>query len=92
MNKARRKKKNTKSNLWKALKIKKGDMVCEWIIPYDEMEFMNIDTGVVIKEAKEQVKDKFSQIGEKMNFIRVFHNVEILDGVYGVYVIGVRRR
>ena len=81
--------KTKKNKLWKTLGIKKNDMVGEWIIPYDEMEMMNADPSVMIHEAKEQVKNKFSEAEMEMTFIRVFHNVEILKGVYGVYVIGV---
>lgn len=84
--------KTTKSELWKALWIKKGDMVGEYIIPYDEIEMMNVDPNVIIHEAKEQVKNKFFEADKIMTFIRVFHNVEILKDVYGVYVIGVSKQ
>ena len=84
--------KTTKSELWKVIGIKKNDLVAEWIIPYDEMETMNLDPSIMVHEAMEQVKKKFSEAETEMTFIRAFHNVEILKGVYGVYVIGVSKQ
>lgn len=81
----------SKREIQNALGIKKNDTIGEWIIPYDEMESMNLDPCVMINEAKEQVKKKFSDAEVMMDFIRVFHNVEILNGTYGVYVIGVSK-
>ena len=84
--------KTTKSELWKVLRIKKNDIVAEMIIPYDEMEIFNADPSIIIHKAMEQVKEKISEAKMKMTFIRAFHNVEILKGVYGVYVIGVSKQ
>ena len=82
----------SKHEIQKALGIEKGDYIAEWITPYDELYAMNIDMYTALREAKEQVRRKFEEAEIKMDFVFAFHNVEIINGVYGIYAIGVNRQ
>jgi len=82
----------SKWDIRKALSIKKGDYIAEWITPYDELRAMNIDISTASCDAKEQVCRKFEEAGIEMDFVAVFHNVEIMKGRYGIYAISVNRQ
>ena len=84
-------KKITRKEIWKALGIRSGDIVGEWIIPYGDIEPMIVSTDVIIYEAKENVKNKFVEADKTMSYIKVFHNVELFAGECGIYVLGVGR-
>lgn len=84
-------KKLKKTDVWKALEIKKGDDIAEWIIPYDQaIPFQSMRTAIHYAELA--VEKKFNDAGIAKDFIRVFHNVEVLPERYGTYVIGVHRQ
>ena len=83
-------KKLKKADVWKALRIKKGDVIADWIIPYDEpIPFQSIRTA--IDYARLAVEKKFKDAEKVNDFVRVFHNVEVMPETYGTYVIGVWR-
>ena len=43
----------------------------------------------IVSNLLPKVKEKFKGVGVEMKAIRVFHNVEILNKEYGIYVIGI---
>lgn len=79
----------TKSDIWKLMKIKRGDMVGDWFVPYREMKTIGIDPEIEIYHAIKEVKDKFKRENIMINQLRIFHNVELFKEEYGVYIIGI---
>ena len=82
----------TKAEVWDVLEVKKGDVIGDWIIPYSNMDRYRIDPGIIIRDAKERVDAKFKDEDIKIVRSGVFHNVEVLTGEYGVYIVKVGRR
>lgn len=78
-----------KHEVWKEIGIKKGDVIADWIIPYDQ-PFPDLE--VAIHYAKLAVDKKFKDAGIVPDCIDVFQNVEVTKGVCGVYVIGVHKQ
>lgn len=68
-----------------------GRLVADYFIPYDDIDKMNVTPSLVIKHAIEIVREKY----QKGDFTAkdddaecyIFHNVELIDGVIGIYVI-----
>ena len=78
-----------KHEIKKLLELKKGDFIADWIIPYKELQDNDLDPSIAIKEAIKEVEKKFADYWFKQAVvINWFHNVEIMDGEYGIYVIG----
>ena len=76
----------TKADVFRRLKIKKGEIVADWFIPYRELENAT-DPTIMINYGKDMVRKKFDESAYQMRFIRVYHNY-ILEGLLGVYIIG----
>ena len=76
----------TKTYVFKRLKIKKGEFVADWFIPYRELENAT-DPSMMIDFGKEMVKKKFDESEYEMRFIRIYHNFELASSI-GVYIIG----
>lgn len=77
----------TKTDVFRRLKIKKGEIVADWFIQYSELENAT-DPSMMIDFGKEMVKKKFNESEYEMSFIRVYHNYK-LASLLGVYIIGI---
>ena len=76
----------TTAKVFKRLGIKNGDAVGDWFIPYSRLD-MVIDPSEEISYGIDKVKEKFEKSEFTLQYLRMYHNVEIL-GQIGVYIIG----
>ena len=80
------------ADVFKKLDVK-GRLVADYFIPYSDIDAMNVTPSLIIKNAIDVVRDKY----KKSDFcdqaydaeLHIFQNVELIDGVTGIYVIKV---
>ena len=76
----------TKRGVFKELRIKKGDAIADWFIPYSKLEMLT-DPSEKITFGVDQVHRKFDESEFYLEDLLIYHNVEIF-GQVGVYIIG----
>ena len=82
----------TKGDVSRELEVK-GRLVADYFIPYNDIDSMNVSPSLIIKHAIDDVREKY----KKGDFydqaydaeLHIFQNVELIDGVTGIYVIKV---
>lgn len=79
-------KKLTKDKIFKRLEIKKGEAVADYFIPYSKLDICEAPSEE-IRYGIDQVKDKFKKSEYRLQYLRMYHNVEIM-GQLGFYIIG----
>lgn len=79
-------KKLIKDKIFKRLEIKKGETIGDYFIPYSKLD-MCIAPSEEISYGIDQVKEKFKKAGYRVQYLRMYHNVEIM-GQLGFYIIG----
>ena len=77
----------TRSDVFKRLKIKEGEHIAEWFIPYSQIDAMMVAPSDQIKYGVEMVQKKFDDSEFYLRFLRIYHNVKIGNQV-GIYIIG----
>lgn len=80
----------TKKDVFKKLDVK-GRLVADYFIPYSDIDMMNVTPSFIIKNAIDVVRDKYKK-GDVCDqaydaALYIFQNVELFDGVIGIYVI-----
>lgn len=78
--------------MFKKLDVK-GRLVADYFIPYSTIDTMRVTPSLIIKNAIDVVEDKYKK-GDLSDqsydaAVYIFQNVELLDGVTGIYVIEV---
>lgn len=81
-----------KIDVFKKLDVK-GRLVADYFIPYSTIDTMRVTPSLIIKNAIDVVRDKYKK-GDLSDqsydaAVYIFQNVELLDGVTGIYVIEV---
>lgn len=82
----------TKKDVFKILDVK-GGLVADYFVSYSDIDAMTVTPSMIIKNAIAVVRDKY----KKGDFcdqaydaeVHIFQNVELIDGVTGIYVIKV---
>lgn len=82
----------TKTDIYKRIGIKKGDLVADYFIPYSEMEIL-IDQHSAIQSGFDIVKQKFANYYNNGRcpqvHYRIYQNMKLTDNVLGIYIIGI---
>ena len=80
----------TKGEIFSKLNVK-GRVVADYFIPYAEIEEMNVNPYVAIKYAIKTVREKYNKCNLLLQALDakcyIFHNMELVDGVIGIYII-----
>ena len=77
----------TKAEIFKRLNIKKGMMIADCFIPYNESDKVIAGLSVQIDYGIELIKEKLNNVGCNLTHLRIYHNVKII-GEVGIYIIG----
>lgn len=85
----------TITDIYKYLKIKKGDLIADYRIPFYLLHAFPYPSAA-IDNAWEQIERKLKDAGLRQAQYTtdgdwIFYNVELMDGVTGIYLISVRR-
>ncbi len=79
----------TKADVFKRVGIqKKGMLIADWFIPYSLIEAVGAPS-VAIDNGIDMVKEKFDSAGCHYRYLRIYHNVEIIEQLLGIYIIGI---
>lgn len=78
----------TKADVFKRVGIQKGMIIADWFIPYSLMR-VAVDPSAIIDNGINMVKEKFDNAGYHCRHLRMYHNVEIIEQLLGIYIIGV---
>lgn len=78
----------TKADVFKRAGIQKGMIIADWFIPYSLME-VTVDPSAMIDNGINMVKEKFDSAGYHYRDLRIYHNVEIIEQLLGIYIIGI---
>ena len=78
----------TKFDVFEKMKIKKGDFIADFFVPYDELRTFRGTMEDAIRCGESMVREKFTRCGRVVGDIDIYNNVEI-DSKVGVYFIGV---
>lgn len=81
-----------KTDVLKNLDVK-GRLVADYFIPYSEIDAMNVTPSLIIQNAIDVVRDKHKKGDACCQAydaeLYIFQNVELIDGVIGIYFIEV---
>ena len=80
----------TQKDVFKKLDVK-GRLVADYFVSYSDIDAMTVTPSMIIKNAIAVVRDKYNK-GDFCDqsydaALYIFQNVELLDGVTGIYVI-----
>ena len=78
----------TKADIFKRVGIQKGMIIADWFIPYSLIESA-VDPSAMIDHGIDMVKEKFDSAGYHYRDLRIYHNVEIIEQLLGIYIIGI---